>query len=66
MLAASFWSLLEPAIELAAKSGTYGPKGELAFVPVAVGFVVGVVFVYGSDLYLQDAVNFYVNCVSAI
>ena len=27
MLAASYWSLLEPAIEMAEKSGTYGKEG---------------------------------------
>lgn len=46
MVAASFWSLLAPAIELAESSGYYG---KFAFVPVAVGFLFGAIFVYGTD-----------------
>lgn len=49
MIAASFWSLLAPAIELAENSGTYGSKGEFAFIPVAGGFLLGAIFVYGCD-----------------
>lgn len=49
MVAASFWSLLAPAIELAEKSGTYGSYGEYAFVPVAGGFLFGAIFVFGTD-----------------
>ncbi|KAK7113365.1 zinc transporter ZIP11-like [Littorina saxatilis] len=52
MIAASYWSLLAPAIEMAEGSGLYGAKGEWAFVPVAVGFVLGAVFVYGADVLL--------------
>lgn len=44
MLAASFWSLLAPAIEIA--EGSYG---NFAFVPVAVGFLLGALFVYAMD-----------------
>jgi zinc transporter 11 len=29
MLAASYWSLLGPAIEMAEKSGSYGKEGKL-------------------------------------
>ena len=29
MLAASYWSLLEPAIEMAEKSGIYGKEGNV-------------------------------------
>ncbi|XP_050570312.1 zinc transporter ZIP11 [Cygnus atratus] len=47
MLAASYWSLLAPAIEMAEESGTFGA---FAFLPVAVGFVLGAAFVYGADL----------------
>ncbi|XP_013923860.1 PREDICTED: zinc transporter ZIP11 isoform X2 [Thamnophis sirtalis] len=47
MLAASYWSLLEPAIELAEESGKFGA---LAFLPVAVGFTLGAAFVYFTDL----------------
>lgn len=49
MIAASFWSLLAPAIELAESSGTYGAKGEYAFIPVAGGFLLGAIFVFGTD-----------------
>lgn len=52
MLAASYWSLLEPAIELAQNSSLYGANGQWAFVPVAIGFGVGSVFVYYADLLL--------------
>eukprot|EP00037_Helgoeca_nana_P025049 m.269407 g.269407 ORF g.269407 m.269407 type:complete len:328 (+) comp26832_c1_seq8:4730-5713(+) len=52
MLAASYWSLLAPAIEMAEESGTYGEKGEWAFVPAAIGFFLGAYFVYGADILL--------------
>ncbi|EQC37125.1 hypothetical protein SDRG_05352 [Saprolegnia diclina VS20] len=41
MLAASYWSLLAPAIEIAEESPLYGPEGRWAFVPAAVGFALG-------------------------
>lgn len=47
MLAASYWSLLAPAIDMAEDSGKYG---QFAFVPVAVGFTLGAAFVYFADL----------------
>ncbi|XP_067285800.1 zinc transporter ZIP11-like isoform X1 [Pseudorasbora parva] len=47
MLAASYWSLLAPAIEMAEESGKYG---DFAFFPVAVGFSLGALFVYTADL----------------
>ncbi|KAJ3607906.1 hypothetical protein NHX12_024957 [Muraenolepis orangiensis] len=47
MLAASYWSLLAPAIDMAEDSGKYGA---FAFVPVAVGFTLGAAFVYLADL----------------
>jgi len=50
MVAASFWSLLAPAIELAESSGYYGSDGRYAFVPVAIGFLLGAIFVYATDL----------------
>ena len=59
MLAASYWSLLAPAIELAQLSGGYG---SLAFVPVGVGFLAGAVFVYIADWLLPLMVCVYV-CV---
>ncbi|XP_014211371.1 zinc transporter ZIP11 isoform X1 [Copidosoma floridanum] len=49
MVAASYWSLLKPAIEMAEKDSTYGSNGEYAFAPVAMGFLLGALFVYGTD-----------------
>uniref|UniRef100_A0A1A9V2G8 Zinc transporter ZIP11 n=1 Tax=Glossina austeni TaxID=7395 RepID=A0A1A9V2G8_GLOAU len=46
MVAASFWSLLSPAIEMAENSQLYGMY---AFLPVSAGFLLGAVFVYGCD-----------------
>ncbi|XP_076235600.1 zinc/iron regulated transporter-related protein 48C isoform X1 [Calliopsis andreniformis] len=54
MVAASYWSLLAPAIEMAAKSKIYGSEGEYAFVPVGVGFLVGAAFVYGTDALISS------------
>lgn len=50
MLAASFWSLLDPALEMAELA--WGES--LSFFPVAIGFVAGALFVYGSDVFLPD------------
>ncbi|XP_039715716.1 zinc transporter ZIP11 isoform X2 [Pteropus medius] len=47
MLAASYWSLLAPAVEMATSSGGFGA---FAFFPVAVGFTLGAAFVYLADL----------------
>lgn len=47
MLAASYWSLLAPAVEMATSSGGFGA---FAFLPVAVGFSLGAAFVYLADL----------------
>uniref|UniRef100_A0A8C2F4S1 Zinc transporter ZIP11 n=1 Tax=Cyprinus carpio TaxID=7962 RepID=A0A8C2F4S1_CYPCA len=54
MLAASYWSLLAPAIEMAEDSGKYG---DFAFVPVAVGFALGALFVYIADLMMPVLVS---------
>lgn len=54
MIAASYWSLLAPAIEMAEKSNNYGANGEFAFVPVAIGFAIGAAFVYGTDLLITS------------
>ncbi len=43
MVAASVWSLLIPAIDM---SEGYG---KLAFIPAAIGFAVGIAFLYGLD-----------------
>lgn len=54
MLAASYWSLLAPAIDMAEDSGKYG---SFAFLPVAVGFSFGAAFVYFADLALPLLVS---------
>ena len=56
MLAASYWSLLAPAIEMASENPMYGET--FAFVPVAIGFFLGAAFVYGSDLFMSHAGQF--------
>ncbi|XP_063980951.1 zinc transporter ZIP11 isoform X2 [Diachasmimorpha longicaudata] len=53
MIAASYWSLLEPAIEMAQKSKIYGANGEYACIPVGIGFVIGAAFVYGTDVLIS-------------
>ena len=65
MLAASYWSLLAPAIEMASEMTTFGEQ--FAFVPVAIGFFLGAAFVYISDLFMSHAgldspVNMLLNC----
>lgn len=54
MLAASYWSLLEPALEMAASLQTYGENGEWSFIPVSIGFFLGALFVYGADVMMQS------------
>ncbi|KAI5697171.1 hypothetical protein M8J75_006181 [Diaphorina citri] len=54
MLAASYWSLLAPAIEMAEQSSLYGARGQFAFIPVAVGFFFGALFVYLTDLIISS------------
>ncbi len=54
MIAASYWSLLAPAIEMAEQSSIYGKNGEFAFIPVAVGFFLGALFVYMVDIFLSE------------
>lgn len=44
MVAASFWSLLQPALD------SSGQMGRLAFVPAAVGFLIGVAFLLLLDV----------------
>jgi zinc transporter 11 len=58
MLAASYWSLLNPAIEMAERSSYYGPDGRLAFIPVSIGFAVGAAFVYSADRLLPYMVRY--------
>ena len=59
MTAASYWSLLAPAIEMAEHSGLYGEKGQFAFIPAGVGFVLGAVFVYGADILMPYLVGWF-------
>ena len=61
MTAASYWSLLAPAIEMAEQSGSYGENGQWAFVPVAVGFAIGAVFVFAADKFLPLLVGIIIN-----
>lgn len=49
MTAASYWSLLSPAIEMAEESEMYGSNGQYAFIPVSIGFLLGALFVFGAD-----------------
>lgn len=56
MTAASYWSLLDPAIEMAQSSGFYGANGQWAFVPVAIGFALGSLFVYTADIFIPHTV----------
>ena len=56
-MAASYWSLLDPALEYAQQSGYYGDRGQWSFVPVVIGFVLGAIFVYATDLLMPQMVN---------
>lgn len=49
MIAASFWSLLGPAIDQAENSQLYGEDGKFACLPIALGFILGGAFVYATD-----------------
>lgn len=48
-LCSKYRSLLDPAIEMAEKSGWEG----LAFVPVSTGFLLGALFVFVADLIIS-------------
>ncbi|XP_053606335.1 zinc transporter ZIP11 [Plodia interpunctella] len=50
MTAASYWSLLKPAIEMCEESEMYG---SFAFLPIAGGFLFGAIFVFGTDKFLD-------------
>jgi len=50
MLAASYWSLLEPALEMAEASGLYG---NWTFLPVSAGLALGAAFVWAADLFMD-------------
>ncbi|TDH73331.1 hypothetical protein CCR75_000549 [Bremia lactucae] len=49
MLAASYWSLLAPAIEIAKESDLYGPNGRYSFIPAAIGFMLGALTLFGTE-----------------
>ena len=51
MIAASFWSLLSPAIEMSEEA--YGAAW--AWIPAAVGFGIGALFIYGIDKILPPS-----------
>ena len=51
MIAASFWSLIEPAIDLSEK------LGYIAWLPPAIGFIVGGLFVILSDRFLDKVLK---------
>eukprot|EP00474_Spongospora_subterranea_P005341 CRZ05799.1 hypothetical protein [Spongospora subterranea] len=51
MLSASFWSLLNPALELSKQSAMFAAY---PFVPVSLGFIAGCVFVHGADWCLKE------------
>lgn len=46
MIAASYWSLLAPAIEIAEESGLYG---KWAFLPAAIGFGLGAAALFATE-----------------
>lgn len=52
MTAASFWSLLEPAFKIAREQNHV--SSQLNFVLIIVGFLLGAVFVYLTDLLLPS------------
>ena len=55
MLAASYFSLLAPAIEFAQDSGQYGENGSWSFVPASIGVLLGGLFVHLSDRLLPHS-----------
>lgn len=56
MMAASFWSLLAPAIEMAQSFNGYSESS--AFIPATIGFVLGALFVYGCDMIVPDSTDY--------
>lgn len=51
MTAASFWSLLAPALEMS-ETGVFG---RLSFIPIAFGFISGALFVAASEPLIRKA-----------
>lgn len=66
MVAASYWSLLAPAIDVASASGLYGEEGQWAFVPVAIGFLIGGAFVLIADFMLPSEDGDFVTAIAAV
>jgi len=52
MIAASFWSLLLPAIEMSQTAGSWYQKHSLAFLPALVGFIAGAAILRLIDVLL--------------
>jgi zinc transporter 11 len=61
MLAASFWSLLDPCIHESEKSGW----GNFAWVPATIGLVTGAIFVWLSEVFIPDKDSDLVTVVAA-
>ncbi|CAD5209591.1 unnamed protein product [Bursaphelenchus xylophilus] len=61
MTAASFWSLLAPAIEISEAT-----RGSWAFVPVALGFGLGALFVHLSDKLIPSCVVAEMSVISVL
>lgn len=59
MIAASFWSLLSPAIDLSTSLGSN------AWLTAAIGFLFGGFFIIGSDVLLSKSQLFNENCSSS-
>ncbi len=54
MTAASFWSLLLPAVEIA--HANFDGNKKLACIPITLGFLLGALFVYLTDYILPENV----------
>lgn len=52
MLVVLYWFLLVLVIEMVEILGSYGEGGKFVFVLVFIGFIFGVVFVYGVDKFM--------------
>jgi zinc transporter ZupT len=59
MIAASFWSLLLPALEIGDKIN--GENKILSLMPVIFGFLLGCFFVYITDILLPETVSYEAN-----
>jgi zinc transporter ZupT len=57
MTAASFWSLLLPAIEMAQNMNSPNNHKMIGLLPVIIGFFLGAGFVYLTDILLPDNVT---------